>query len=380
MSANTILTSTVTAGTNNHTTSAEEANVLATDFVTQGVVGAITLNTGSGGTGSFCVNQNTGSDSAIIIKAGQAYISATPSSQGAQVLRARAAADYTAFPVSSNSSGSTKYDWVYLKVDPTKANNPASDASDVTSIVVSRSSSNTTDNGTPPTYGINLAIITVANGATAITNSLITDKRVNASVGAQNGSLIVTQASTGTDAIVQAAGVDANVNLNLKTKGTGYVEINSVPLVNPLIQVATTNYSAVATGTTIIPIDDTIPQITEGTEFMTQAITPKATTNLLSIEVTFTCSCSVAAWLQVALFQDSTANALAATGQYQASTAGFVNLKLTHTMSAGTTSATTFRVRGGADQVGTFTFNGSGGARRYGGITLSNIKITEHKV
>jgi hypothetical protein len=226
MSANTIITSVVTAGSNNHTTVAEEANTIATDFVTQGVVGAITLNSGSGGTGSFCVNQNTGSNMAINILAGQAYITATPSSQGSQVLRARTSSDYTAYTINSNASGSTKYDWIYLKVDATKANNPAADASDVTSIYTSRSSSNATDNGTPPTYGLLLGYVTVVNGATAITNSNITDRRFNTSIGAQNGSLIVTQASTGLDAITQAAGSDANVSLNLKSKGTGGVKAN----------------------------------------------------------------------------------------------------------------------------------------------------------
>ena len=230
MSANTILTSVVTGGTNSHTTTAEEANALATDFVTQGVVGAITLNTGSGGTGSFCVNADASADMGVTIKAGQAYLTATPSSQNSQVLRARASADYTAYTINANASGSTKYDWIYLSVDATKANNPAADASDVASFVTSRSSSNTTDNGAPPTYGLLLAIVTVANGASSITNSNITDKRFNTSIGAQNGSLIVTQASTGVAAKVQAAGTDANIDLDIDTKGTGVVKINSTQI------------------------------------------------------------------------------------------------------------------------------------------------------
>lgn len=140
------------------------------------------------------------------------------------MLRARAASDYTSYTINSNSSGSTKYDWIYLKVDPTAANNPAADASDVTSIYTSRSSNNSTDDGSPPTYGLLLAIVTVANGASSITNGNITDKRFNTSIGAQNGSLIVTQQSTGTDAIIQAAGIDANVNLSLMPKGTGAIK------------------------------------------------------------------------------------------------------------------------------------------------------------
>jgi hypothetical protein len=223
VSANTIVTSVVTGGTNSHTTVAEEANSIATDFVTQGVVGAITLNSGSGGTGSFCVNADASPDMGITVKSGQAYVTATPSSQDSQVLRARASSDYTSYTINANSSGVTKYDWIYLSVDATKANDPASDASDVTSIYTSRSSSNTTDNGSPPTYGLLLAIVTVANGASSITNSNITDKRFNTSIGAQNGSLIVTQQATGDDAKIQAAGTDANINIDITPKGTGII-------------------------------------------------------------------------------------------------------------------------------------------------------------
>lgn len=225
MSANTIITSVVTGGTNNHTTVAEEANSLATDFVTQGVVGAITVGSGStAGTGSFAVTQDATPDMGVTILSGQAYITATPSSQDSQVLRARASADYTAYTINANSSGSTKYDWIYLSVSATNANAPDAAADNVTSIYTSRSSSNTTDNGTPPTYGLLLAIVTVANGASSITNSNITDKRFNTSIGAQNGSLIVTQQATGDDAIIQAAGTDANINLNLEPKGTGILK------------------------------------------------------------------------------------------------------------------------------------------------------------
>lgn len=144
-------------------------------------------------------------------------------------------------------------------------------------------------------------------------------------------------------------------------------------------QIVSTNSTAGATGTTTMPYDDTIPQITEGTEFMTQAITPKSTTNRLSIEATLLLSASTTDHICVALFQDATANALAANTAYQATATGAVNLKVTHDMVAGTTSATTFRVRAGTNAAGTTTFNGQSAGRRFGGITVSNIKITEYK-
>lgn len=186
MSANTLITSTLSAGSNNHTTVSEEANYPATDFVTPGVTGSITLNTGSGGTGSFCVNADGSPDMGVTIKAGAAYVNATPSSQNSQVLRVRAAADYTTYVINANASGSTKYDWIYLSISATNANNPSASADNVASFVTSRSSSNTSDNGSPPTYGLLLAIVTVANGASSITNSNITDRRVTAVINQTN--------------------------------------------------------------------------------------------------------------------------------------------------------------------------------------------------
>lgn len=144
------------------------------------------------------------------------------------------------------------------------------------------------------------------------------------------------------------------------------------------VQCVGTNYSAVATGTTRIPYDDTIPQNTEGDEYMSQAITPKRTSNILVIEVTALFSDTATNQIQMALFQDSTANALAATSAYQSQATGALNMKLTYRMTAGTTSSTTFKVRAGGSAAGTTSFNGQSGARKFGGITVSNITITEY--
>jgi hypothetical protein len=175
-----IITSIVTAGVNNHATVSEEANSLPTDLITAGVVGTIG-NTGgvSPATGSYAINQSGTPAMTVDITLGRAYITCVPSGQASQSLRARMAANTTAFVINANATGSTRYDWVYLKADATKAAAPSASANDVVSIYVSRSTSNTSDNGTPPTYGLVLAVITVANGATSIVNANITDKRIN---------------------------------------------------------------------------------------------------------------------------------------------------------------------------------------------------------
>lgn len=147
------------------------------------------------------------------------------------------------------------------------------------------------------------------------------------------------------------------------------------------VQAVSTNFSASATGTTVLPFDDTIPQSGEGIEFMTQAITPLSTTNILVIEADVMCSSSASGGqdLSIALFQDATANALAARSVFTAVANSQQNLKISYRMAAGTTSSTTFKVRIGGSQAGTTTFNGASGTRRFGGITVSNLTITEYK-
>lgn len=145
------------------------------------------------------------------------------------------------------------------------------------------------------------------------------------------------------------------------------------------VQQANTSSNAVATGTTIIPNDDTIPQNTEGDEYMTVTITPKSTTNILIIDILAFVSNSAAVGLVGAIFQDTTANALAA-GDVRNTAPNEKNmLVVRHIMAAGTVSATTFKFRCGGDSAGTTTFNGTGGARRYGAITKSTMVITEYK-
>lgn len=144
-----------------------------------------------------------------------------------------------------------------------------------------------------------------------------------------------------------------------------------------VVQVANFQTGAVATGTTTIPYDDTIPQNTEGNEYMSLAFTPESASNKLKIEVVFQGGVSVGARLSAALFQDSTANALAAAQMFVDASSGGGVLTFTHYMTAGTTSATTFKVRAGMNSAGTTTFNGGGGARVFGGVAASSITITE---
>ena len=79
----------------------------------------------------------------------------------------------------------------------------------------------------------------------------------------------------------------------------------------------------------------------------------------------------------LALFQDSTAGALAAV-MFRGSSR-VTNTTLTHYMDAGTISSTTFKVRVGNESAGTITLNGHSSVRKLGGVAASSITITEIK-
>lgn len=146
-----------------------------------------------------------------------------------------------------------------------------------------------------------------------------------------------------------------------------------------VLQVVNTTTGAVATGTTVIPADDTIPQNTEGDQYMSLAITPLKSTSSLQIQVVATASASVASTLIAALFRDATAGAIGVSVQYQATVTGQSTIAFTVIAPSTATSATTFKVRMGPQSAGTLTFNGAGGGRFFGGIMASSITITEYE-
>lgn len=166
----------------------------------------------------------------------------------------------------------------------------------------------------------------------------------------------------------------------LGTNDAGFNNGTALP-VGTCVQIAQNVTTSLQTGTTLLPFDNSIPQSGEGDQYMTQAITPRSATNLLVIDVTFVGSNSAAlGTLTAALFQDSTANALAAASQTFTGASYGTNVKLTHTMTAGTTSSTTFKVRVGSSTAGTTYFNGSSAAVLFSTIGKSSLVIREYTV
>lgn len=159
----------------------------------------------------------------------------------------------------------------------------------------------------------------------------------------------------------------------LATNGSGALSWSN----RPILQVVQASYTTSSSTVSVIPIDSTIPQNTEGTEILSASITPASSSNKLLIEVSvpFVDSDAPCA-IYVALFQDSIANALAGGISVTAAASYSEAICFTHYMTAGTASSTTFKVRYGPN-AGTAYINRRASGETYGGVCAARLVITE---
>lgn len=212
-----------------------------------------------------------------------------------------------------------------------------------------------------------------ANHTGTQTISTLSDLNVFKTISVSGQSDVV--ADSGTDTLTLAAGTNVTITTDATTdtitiaaSGTGS---------GKLAQVVSASLTTVTTSATVIPFDDTIPQNTEGVEILTLAITPTNASSRLVISVNVPMAKTAADTVIAALFQDTTANALAANSATVAGANFQVIAGFEHIMTAGTTSATTFKIRVGPANAGTVTVNGASSARKLGGVMKTTISIME---
>lgn len=161
----------------------------------------------------------------------------------------------------------------------------------------------------------------------------------------------------------------------------GFVDYTKVAA-GAVVQVVAASTSAVVTSanTLQIPLDDTIPQNTEGTQIFSQAITPQGASHKILIRVVLNVAATGSETVVAALFRDSGANALAAK-MCPANLGGSMTLE--YVDSPATTSAVTYKVRFGSGN-GTYSVsvngqNSSYSTRIFGGVSNSHLTLTEIK-
>jgi len=151
-----------------------------------------------------------------------------------------------------------------------------------------------------------------------------------------------------------------------------------VPLPGARVQRQRTVSGASATGTTIIPLDNTTPQNTEGDQYFAQAITPTSAANLLSVSWEALFSNSGNGHVICAIFQDAVASALATSLMQFTSSDQPVTHRGSYDAVAGLTSSTTFKLRAGANSAGTTRLNNQNtGGAVLNGTLQSNLTVEE---
>ena len=148
-----------------------------------------------------------------------------------------------------------------------------------------------------------------------------------------------------------------------------------------IIQIIHKDYRDFFSTSALIPLDDTIPQNTEGAEVFTQAITPKFNTSKVLIKVVLNLSNSNASNLHTAaIFRDSVANSIAAGwAKCVGTNAPSSPMVINFLDSPATTSAVTYKVRIGysAGSSSVVQVNGGSGTRYLGGALASGMTLME---
>lgn len=183
------------------------------------------------------------------------------------------------------------------------------------------------------------------------------------------GANIVTAAGDEAELVEYAAG---------DWRCVSYVKASGKPVIaSSVVQYVYDEYVDNANLTTAIPSDDTIPQVTEGTEVLSVTITPTSASNKILIrgQLTGTCDSSGSA-LTVAVFVNGGANAIFADFNIITTTNHTEKIAFEFEHSPASVSAQTYSVRVGPSS-GTARLNGIATARRLGGSMKSTLIAEE---
>ena len=145
-----------------------------------------------------------------------------------------------------------------------------------------------------------------------------------------------------------------------------------------LVQRTGNSIATYINSTSIIPVDDTVPQSSEGAQVLaSDSLSPKSASHILRVTALVPCvapSASVSAVL--ALFRDSGTDAVAVTTHYFANTLPY-HMALVHEEVAAATTATSFSLRIGPGTAGTLYVNGNSGGRLFGGTMAVRLFVEE---
>ena len=135
-----------------------------------------------------------------------------------------------------------------------------------------------------------------------------------------------------------------------------------------------------ATGTTVMPVDDTIPQITEGNEFFSLVFTPQQIGSRCRVRVVASIGTNTTFYVAGAVFRDAVAPALVATTAPTDTANRQATLVMEHEFFSASLDPITFTGRFGISAAGSTYLNGGNAGRYFGGVYESFLKVDEYSV
>lgn len=155
---------------------------------------------------------------------------------------------------------------------------------------------------------------------------------------------------------------------------TGVDKFDGTTISGHVIQVQHYPFTNYDSGSVIIPLDTTIPLITEGKQFMSAVFVPKKANSRLKITVNCFLDGASSIYGICALFRDSASEALVCSSNFMSDMASHILITYVNAVSI---LPTTFTVRAGTGSAGTIYFNGINGIAYFGGSLASSITIEE---
>ena len=166
----------------------------------------------------------------------------------------------------------------------------------------------------------------------------------------------------------------------ISTTGTPGSNLITIDLTGGAVQQVTTSTSAFISTGVVIPLDNTIPQITEGSQLLSVAITPTKATNRIVVQFSCYATANNLSACTFALFEGAGPNAIHATVDTMAASDYLVNPGFVFTKIAGSTSSLTYSIRFGQPGANTVNVNGLSGGALFGGVSNTVLIITECEV
>jgi hypothetical protein len=232
------------------------------------------------------------------------------------------------------------------------------------------------------TFRLGVIKCALTDGIYGLQDNVLESSTAEGGAGAADSSGVI---YTGTAVAAKAMRVLGYLEYTLTTSGTwvtapSLVQIYShgARLPGETVQSRVSVISALQSIATAMPLDDTIPQNTEGAEVTTIAITPKSATSMIVFSAGTFGAMSGGGTPAIAIFRDSIANAIAVqSGNTNPSAGVVVNASLMAKEQSPGTSQVTYKMRVGLNNTNTFYLNGLSAARLYGGAASTYFRVEE---